>query len=450
MQDVMAANTQTVSIHEPRPDAPRPGPYLVVALECTRPSAGAARFSLAGIQEAHVGRGPERRARRAGGVLHLEIPDPALSSDHVRLFRDAGEWWLEDPGSKNGTFVDGTRIQRGALDDGAVIDAGRTVLVFGGGDGTADVGDLALGLDGADLDTLEPALAGELATLAQVATSAVSILLLGETGTGKEVAAQAIHARSGRSGRYVAVNCGALPPSLIESELFGHRKGAFSGAVQDRLGLVRAADSGTLMLDEIGELASASQASLLRVLQEREVLPVGGEQAVAVDVRWIAATCQDLPAAVALDRFRRDLYARIAGFTITLPPLRQRRADLGLLIARLLARHCGDRALPHLERAAARALFLYSWPHNIRELEQTLTAALARTEGAIGLDHLPASVTTPAAQPEPLAVDHGQLDGLLRAHRGNVSRVAKALGTSRSQVRRLAARLGLVPDSYRG
>jgi len=280
--------------------------------------------------------------------------------------------------------------------------------------------------------------------------------VLGETGTGKELVARALHARSQRAGRYVAVNCGAIPPTLIESELFGSRRGAFSGAVEDRIGLVRAADGGTLFLDEIGELSLHSQAALLRVLQEREVVPVGAHAPIPVDLRVIAATCQDLPALIALDRFRRDLYARIAGFTLKLPPLRQRRADLGLLFGRLLARHAPDRARNlKIDRAAARALFRHDWPHNIRELEQAIASGIALADDELHLQHLPeptrlafsSAPTTPAAPPK--HIDRAHLESLLAAHHGNVTRVADALSTSRSQVRRLAARFDLQPESFR-
>jgi transcriptional regulator with PAS, ATPase and Fis domain len=177
----------------------------------------------------------------------------------------------------------------------------------------------------------------------RIAPSSVPLLVRGETGTGKELMARAIHEASERRGAFVPVNCGALPRDLLESELFGHRRGAFTGASGDRSGLVRRAHRGTLFLDEIAELPPDSQVALLRVLQEGEVRPVGACEEITVDVRIVAATHQDLRERIASGRFREDLYARIAGFEITMPPLRERREDLGMLIATLLVPSPRDR-----------------------------------------------------------------------------------------------------------
>jgi transcriptional regulator of acetoin/glycerol metabolism len=260
-----------------------------------------------------------------------------------------------------------------------------------------------------------------------------------------------------------ALEVGEPPPQAsgrrtelrVGDELFGYRRGAFSGAAEDRLGLVRTADGGSLFLDEIAELAPESQAALLRVVQEREVVPVGGTAPVKVDVRIVSATCEDIAALVALGRFRRDLHARIAGFTLALPALRDRSDDLGLLIARIVARRA-DRAVVKLDRLAIRALFLHDWPENIRELDQLLTAALALGDGALDAARIAHALGArrAAAAPVPLEprgapIDRAALSALFEAHRGNVSRVARALGTSRSQIRRLAGRLGLVPEQFR-
>jgi DNA-binding NtrC family response regulator len=219
---------------------------------------------------------------------------------------------------------------------------------------------------------------------------------------------------------------------------------------------VRASHGGTLLLDEIAELPEASQASLLRVLQEREVVPVGDTRPHRVDLRVVAATHQDLPAAIGEGRFRQDLYARLNGHVLRLPALRERREDLGILIRTLLPRIAGERAdRITLERAAARALCRYDWPLNIRELEQCLTAALALAPGdQIELEHLPASVRRgplPAGtRPDAPDADlRARLDASLRAHDGNLSAVARDLGKARMQVRRWCKRLGLDPDRYR-
>jgi transcriptional regulator with PAS, ATPase and Fis domain len=331
--------------------------------------------------------------------------------------------------------------------DRALIDAGRTFLVFRARRGALDPGDAHVAVDGGALDTLDPALAADFDALDRVARSQVPVLVLGDTGTGKERVARAVHEASRRRGACVAVNCAALPANLVESELYGYRRGAFSGATEDRPGLVRASDGGTLFLDEVGDLAAASQASLLRALQEREVVPLGATSPIPVDLRVVAATCQALDALVALGRFREDLLARLAGHVVQLPPLRERTEDLGLLIARLLARHGGGRAIA-LDRELARALFRHAWPRNVRELEHALAAAIARADGdELGLAHLPADFAARPTRAEP--PDRERLERLFEQHAGNITKVAKALGTSRSQVRRLATRVGIDLDRWR-
>jgi transcriptional regulator with PAS, ATPase and Fis domain len=289
----------------------------------------------------------------------------------------------------------------------------------------------------------------------------------GESGTGKEVIARAIHRLSGRTGAFVAVNCGALPDTLVESELFGFRKGAFSGANEDRPGLVRSAEGGTLFLDEIGDLPAASQAAFLRVLQEREVMPIGANRPVPVDFRLVAATHRDLEVLVEKEAFRGDLLARITGFQVKLPPLRERREDLGVLIAVLLRRLDPARAESvKFSVDAARAIFRHYWPANIRELEKSLGAAVVlAADSRIELDHLPAGVgaehkqTTapntphPTLEPPPLSVDDlrrkEQLHALLTEHAGNISAVARVMGKARMQIQRWIKRYGLDPESYK-
>ena len=262
----------------------------------------------------------------------------------------------------------------------------------------------------------------------------------------------------------VAVNCGAIPKTLIESELFGHVRGAFSGADSDRIGLIRSADNGTLLLDEIGDLALASQTALLRVLQEREVQPVGANQPSPIDGRMLSATHQDLEAMVAAGEFRADLYARLAGYTITLVPLRERMDDLGVLIQSLWSQLAGKRrgaatsaSHPGLTFECAQQLLGYSWPLNIRELEGALRAGLALCgDQAIGVEHLPNAIRKNQQSPEPansrsekdarlLAI----LEPELRAHRGNISAVARALGKDRKQIQRWLKRLAIEASSYR-
>jgi transcriptional regulator with PAS, ATPase and Fis domain len=255
----------------------------------------------------------------------------------------------------------------------------------------------------------------------------------------------------------VPVNCGALPENLVESELFGYKKGAFSGAQNDHPGLVKAADGGTLFLDEIGDLPASSQAALLRVLQEREVMPVGGTRAVAVDLRVVAATHRDLDEMVAEGQFRHDLFARLAGFRVTVPTLNERRSDLGLLIGAIHARLFPEDH-PGFDIDAARLLLRYPWPLNVRELEQALATAqvLAGAE-LIRAEHLPDSVRTgrPPGAPRPVVLNENdqkvrdQVVAALREHQGNVSAVARALDKDRKQIQRWIKRFGLDPGSYR-
>jgi transcriptional regulator with GAF, ATPase, and Fis domain len=287
-------------------------------------------------------------------------------------------------------------------------------------------------------------------------------MLQGETGTGKELAARALHTWSGRGGPFVAVNCGALPEQLAESELFGVRRGAFTGAVEDRPGLVRSSSGGTLLLDEVGELPSLLQVKLLRVLQENEVQPVGAAQPVRVDLRVVTATHRDLAALVEEGGFRRDLFARLTGLEVEIPPLRDRRVDLGLLIPALL-RRAGAPAAVHFSREAGRALFHWSWPHNVRELEKALALAVALAgDGRIELSHLPEVVrTAPEPRPDPMAghavrplseadvTRRTELIEQLRAHHGNVSAVAREMGVARMQIQRWCRRFHLDPASFR-
>jgi Nif-specific regulatory protein len=228
-----------------------------------------------------------------------------------------------------------------------------------------------------------PALHAALALVERARSSAATVLLTGETGTGKELLARAIHAGSARStGAFVALNCAAFPDTLLESELFGHVKGAFTGADRAKDGLMTLADGGTLFLDEVGETSVALQAKLLRALQEREVRPVGGTRARRVDVRMIAATNRDLMGEIARGRFRADLYWRLAVFPIRVPPLRERREDLLALAAHFLAQHGAREGKPgcRLSREAEQLLLAHGWPGNVRELENEMLRALALSE----------------------------------------------------------------------
>ncbi len=440
---------------------PRPEPVLVLALECIRPRAGSVRYRLTDLSVVHLGRGSDRRAEKTGTELAVKVPDKWMSSKHARIEPSFGRWVLVDTESKNGTIVDGHTTKRAVLTDGSIIELGHTLFYFFERmpveDGAPDLLELAPGGTDPGLVTLMPAWQSELARIRQIASSEIPMLIEGESGAGKEVIARAIHGLSGRSGAFVAVNCGALPENLVESELFGYKKGAFSGAQSDHAGLVKAADGGTLFLDEIGDLPPSSQAALLRVLQEREVMPVGGTRSEPIDLRVVAATHRNLDEMLADQAFRHDLFARLAGFRIKVPPLAERRGDLGLLIGALHTRiFAADH--PGFDIDAARLLLRYPWPLNVRELEQALATAhvLAGTE-PVRAEHLPDTVRSgrPPGAPRPVILSEldqkvrDQVVGALREHQGNVSAVARALDKDRKQIQRWIKRFGLNPASYR-
>jgi pSer/pThr/pTyr-binding forkhead associated (FHA) protein len=437
--------------------------HLFLVFRCDRPLDGGARISLAGADSVSVGRSSRLSLERTpeGGAteLRLGVPDPRMSAAHARLQRVLGSWVLADSGSKNGTWCDGERVDRAQIRDGALLEMGHTFFVFrealaGAGADVLDAGDL--GRPSKGFATLVPAFAAELGRLERVARSQVPVVLSGETGTGKEVTARSIHALSGRTGPFQAVNCAAIAPGLIESELFGHRKGAFTGAVEDHAGAVRSAHRGTLLLDEIGDLPLAAQAVLLRVLQESEVKPLGSDRAVAVDLRVVAATNRDLDDLAGTQRFRPDLLARLSGYRFTLPPLRERREDFGLLAAAVLER-IGAQALT-FSVEAARVLLRYRWPLNVRELEKCLDAAAVLAGGGeVELEHLPKAVLESDDVPPPAAESldapdaqrRDELVRLLRERGGNVTAVARDMGKARTQVQRWLRRFRIDPLSFR-
>jgi two-component system response regulator HydG len=280
------------------------------------------------------------------------------------------------------------------------------------------------------------------------------VILLGETGTGKEVLARALHGAGRRAGQpFVAVNCGAIPAELVESELFGHARGAFTGAVSERRGLIVEANGGTLLLDEVAELPPPAQVKLLRVLQEREVRPVGSDRVQVVDVRVLAATHRDLGEEVARGRFRADLYYRLKTFALTLPPLRHRPEDVLPLAVHFLGQE--ERAL-RLSEAAERALRAWGWPGNVRELMSAMRFAVALAPGeVVEPEHLPDELRTGAAPGvtstlRPLAaVERDHVLAVLAACGGNHAEAARVLGIGRNTLWRKLARYGAAPPPGR-
>jgi two-component system response regulator HupR/HoxA len=303
----------------------------------------------------------------------------------------------------------------------------------------------------------------------RIAPYDISVLITGESGTGKELLARALHYRSGRADKaFVVENCGALPDQLLEAELFGHKRGAFTGAYEDRIGLFQQADGGTIFLDEVGETSPAFQVKLLRVLQEGEIRPVGAPRPLSVDVRVLAATNRDLEEEVRAGRFREDLYYRLATLTLHLPALRERTADIPLIAAGILERGMKqlNRRVKGFTKEAMNCLSAYRWPGNVRELQNEILRMLTLAEGKDGSIWLGAELLSPrvlrAASEEHEEVELGFLAGLdgglkermeqlearvvkeaLIRHRWNKTRAANELGLSRVGLRSKLSRYGL-------
>ncbi len=383
---------------------------------------------------------------RAIGPASLGVSsDPWLSRKHAVIEEEPdGSLTVSAVGSAR-VAVNGRDVRRSPLLDGDVISLGETILLVR--EGQALEAPETEGLVGES-----PAMSAVRRAIAKVAPSSTSVLLLGESGTGKEVVARALHARSGRRGELVAVNCAAIPATLAESQLFGHAAGAFTGAQRASEGWFRRADEGTLFLDEIGDLPLELQPKLLRALEDKTVVAVGATSATPVDARIVTATNRDLIADVKAGRFRGDLYARLAEFTLELPPLRARRED----ILPILTHHLGG-SRPALRFATLRALLSHPWPFNVREL-RTIAAQLRlhadTSETPIELSVIESRLTDTARLSEPKSEtvadepseppteskagppSRAELETLLREHRGNVTDLARAVGRSRKQVYR--------------
>jgi len=373
----------------------------------------------------------------------LQLDDPHVSRVHAMLWREQGGALhsIEDAGSTGGTFVNGRPARAAVLTLNSVVRLGATVLVYDAGD---------------PMEVVR-------ATADRVASHSVPVLLQGDTGTGKELLARRIHQRSGRPGTLVAVNCAALPRELIEAELFGHVQGAFSGAARCREGAFRSAHNGTLLLDEIGELALDAQSKLLRALESQSIRPLGTDHEHPTNVRLIAASNVDLRDAVRRGRFRADLFMRLNGVTLNLPALRERRADISNLVRDLgIEQHTYVEPTPD----ALEALLLHEWPGNVRELRQLVTRFVSTYAGQqLDLGHLiefgsdaarviAERAQRPASQQrisshrirrfrEPLPGTPDDLRTLLAKNEGNMTRVAEELGISRQHLYRVMTQLGV-------
>ncbi len=397
--------------------------------------------------EIYLGRAPE-------GAQDITLADNRASRQHAQVFYDSSRhvFLLKDLNSRNGTFLNGRRLEEEKLSHGDVLRIGDSLLVYV---------DLELS-DALDLGPYEAkvavARAGVEAEAALAAPAALPMLLLGATGVGKELLARSIHQASGRSGPFVAVNCATLGHDLIAAELFGHVAGAFAVAEQSRDGLFVSAQGGTLFLDEVAELPISLQPALLRVLQEAKVRPLGADSETEIDVRILSATHQDLRRAVQLGRFRQDLYARLSGVALELPPLMERKEELLGLFTKFL-----DSSLP-LSVEAAELLLNYPWPENVRELKniaERVRLFLPRLE-KIDLrafpeqlrNYKPNSLRAKSGLNKPSSQDESpprdELEALLKTYQGNVAQVARALGKHRQQVYRWLRKNHLEASAYRG
>lgn len=324
-------------------------------------------------------RAGERTTLGSGTHAGVRIRDPAVSARHCSVQGTERGVFVEDLGSKNGVFVGAAQVKSALLDARAAdFVIGRTVIHVRS----------ELREDGCGLEAGLPGLVGNSGPMRRVASEVrrharmrVPVLLHGESGTGKDVVAQALHALGNRSGQYVPLNVGALPESLADAELFGHRRGAFTGAIANRAGAFEQAHKGTLFLDEVADLPPAVQIKLLRVVEDGKVRPVGATEFVSVDVRVISASWASLPDYVIDGRFRADLYHRLSTVVIRIPPLRERKSDLSLLSEALLARMCQDVGPKALSSAALSRLVAHDWPGNVRELMSVLYRAAVASPG---------------------------------------------------------------------
>lgn len=385
------------------------------------------------------------------------IDAPGVSRYHLELRAEPDRVLVRDVGSKNGTFFDGARITEVRVGAGAVLRIGGP-------------GGLELAIELAEQPAIEPSqsdrfgpiVGGSMgmrtvfSILERTARSNTTLLVTGETGTGKELVAQAVHAASVRSaGPFVVVDCGSIPHNLVEGELFGHRKGAFTGADADRAGAFEAANGGTLFLDELGELPLDLQPKLLRAVESRSIQRVGESVRRPIDVRLIAATHRDLELEVSAGRFRQDLFFRLAVVTVQLPPLRERGEDV-LHLARHILADLGAPDALEISGAVEKALLAYSWPGNVRELRNALERAihLGAAHGIPMVSRAPAPASSGPTETPDLpfkeakeqlvsAFERAYVERLMVRHKNNISAAAREAGIDRNYLYRLIEKHGL-------
>ncbi len=381
-----------------------------------------------------------------GADCTVPARDGRMSRLHAQLEATQKGVVVTDLGSRNGVQVDGQRLREAVVEANSVVRLGDTCLVIGPGGGGPRAAPTPLIGDTAPMRRLR-------AELARVAPSDLNVLVLGETGTGKEVVASELHRLGARSGDFVAVNCSAIPDTLLESALFGHVKGAFTGADTDAPGVFVRAHGGTLFLDEVGEMPLSAQPKLLRVLEDGLVHPVGAARPRSVKVRVVAATNRALRTAVAEGRFRADLYARLEAWVLELPALRERRADICALFTHF------NPARP-LTANAVEALLVHDWPFNVRELRTVAgrTEVSGEPGEPVRLDELGALAEglrerregdSSLAPPEE-GLTRERIEEALRMLGGNVTRAARHLGCGRKTLYRRLSDYEIDPSAFRG
>jgi two-component system, NtrC family, response regulator AtoC len=365
----------------------------------------------------------------------IVLDHPSVSRRHARLHLGA-TCTVTDLGSRNGVLFRGERLGEG---DEREVRPGESFAI-----GPCSMLLIPQGVPKGALTTVasrmrvdDPTGAEPSQFLLAIAANPVNMVIYGETGAGKEVLAATIHRLSRRAGPFIGINCATLGEALLESELFGHERGAFTGAVQSKPGLLQAAAGGTVLLDEIGDLSPAIQAKLLRAIETREILRVGGVRPMSIDVRFLAATNRDLLAMSVTDSFRKDLYFRLAGFVLEVPPLRERKGQIAGLAAAILAQSAvrGGGAPPAITAAASAALVAHTWPGNVRELRNVLERARVLCAGGdIAPEHLVFDRTSASTSTTTTAVDdeRSRIMAALEACAGNQTHAARMLGMGRT------------------
>jgi transcriptional regulator with GAF, ATPase, and Fis domain len=425
----------------------------------------------------------------------LVIEDDTVSRNHCKIVQEDNAYVLVDLNSTNGTFINRVRIREAFLKPDCTIGLGNTEVKFHPADEQVEIIPSRKEQCG-DIIGRNAKMRELFAIVEKIAPTGTTIIIEGETGTGKEVAAQTIHKLSNRSsGPMMVFDCGAVPETLIESELFGHEKGSFTGAIMTRQGLFEMAHGGTLFLDELGELPLELQPKLLRALEQREIRRVGAAKPLKVDVRIIAATNRNLEAEVAAGRFRQDLFYRLSVVRLFLPPLRERPEDIPLLVSHILKSHSsnrkadGGRKISGLSREAVELLTNYRWPGNVRELVNTVERAISFADGseiqaqdlpdhvrhgrggaAAGSPHTPppspaqnVAARVAAAGPPPTEAtfkdakeqwvttfERDYIATLLRKNGGNISHAAREADIDRKYFRKLMRKHGLTAAGNAG